>query len=252
MPDTLTTSLILFLVGLVAGAINVIAGGGSLLTLPVMIFMGLPPTVANGTNRLAILVESIGATWSFHRRRLISREWLFLALPPAIVGAVIGTIAAVNIGDLVFQKILAVIMVASAAWTIWHRTDPVVADDSGVPTGARWYFFVAVFFFIGLYGGFIQAGVGFVILAATSLAGLNLIRGNALKVAVVLAFTPLALALFAWGGKVDWAIGVALAAGNFLGGLAGVRLQILKGHDWVRNVVTVVIVLFAIRLLFGS
>jgi uncharacterized membrane protein YfcA len=252
VPDTLTTSLLLFLVGLVAGTINVIAGGGSLLTLPVMIFMGLPPTVANGTNRLGILVESLSATWSFHRRGLISREWLLLALPAAMAGAVIGTIAAVNIGDLVFQRILAVIMVASAAWTIWHHKEPFVAKDGDVPTGARRYFFVAVFFLIGVYGGFIQAGVGFVILAATSLAGLNLIRGNALKVTVVLAFTPLALALFAWGGKVNWAMGTALAAGMFLGGLAGVHLQVLKGHKWVRNVVTVVIVIFAIRLLFST
>ena len=252
MPDILTTSILLFFVGLVAGALNVIAGGGSLLTLPVMIFMGLPPTVANGTNRLAILVESIGATWSFHRRGLVSREWLLLALPAAMIGAVIGTVAAINIGDLAFRKILAVILVASAAWTLWHHPEPVAGKDSEIPAGAKRYAFVAIFFLIGIYGGFIQAGVGFVILAATSLAGLNLIHGNALKVTVVLAFTPLALALFAWGGKVDWAMGTALAAGNLIGALAGVRLQILKGHKWVRNVVTVVIILFAIRLLFNT
>ena len=252
MPDTLTTSLLLFLVGLIAGTLNVVAGGGSLLTLPVMIFLGLPPTVANGTNRLAILVESAAATWSFQRRGLISREWLVLALPAAITGAVIGTTVAMNIGDFVFQKILAVILVASAAWSLWHRTEPIVAEDVCMPEGMRRFVFVAIFFLIGFYGGFIQAGVGFLILAATSFAGLNLIRGNALKVVVVLAFTPLALALFAWGGKVDWAMGIALAAGNLLGGLAGVHLQILKGHMWVRNVVTVVIVLFAIRLLISS
>ena len=81
---------------------------------------------------------------------------------------------------------------------------------------------------------------------------LNLIRGNALKVTLVLAFTPMALVVFAWSGKVDWAMGFALAAGNFLGALAGVRLQILKGHKWVKNVVTVTIVVFAVRLLFSG
>ncbi len=252
MPDTLTTSLLLFLVGLVAGTLNVIAGGGSMLTLPVMIFLGLPPTVANGTNRVAILIQNIGASWSFHRRGLISKEWLLVALPPAILGAVLGTYAAVSIGELAFQRILAVILVVAAAWTVWHPSGSLEATGAGPPTGTRRWAYVAGFFLIGIYGGFIQAGVGFLLLAATSVAGLNLIRGNALKVTVVLAFTPLALVLFAWSGKVDWAMGLALAAGNLLGGLAGVHLQVLKGHKWVRGVVTVIIMLFAARLLFSS
>ena len=105
---------------------------------------------------------------------------------------------------------------------------------------------------MGFYGGFLQAGVGFVILAVTSAGGLDLVRGNAVKVTLVFCFTPLALALFAWSGKVDWVMGLSLAAGNLIGGLAGVRLQVLKGHGWVRNVVTITIVVFAIRLLIAG
>ena len=252
MPDAITTPLILFLVGLVAGTLNVIAGGGSLLTLPVMIFLGLPPTVANGTNRVAILIQNVGATWSFHRRKLISKEWVFLAVPPALVGVVLGTLAAVRIGDLTFQRILAVILVGVAAWTVWHPTNPPEEGNALPPAGGKRWAFAAFFFLVVAYGGFIQAGVGFVILAVTTMAGLNLIQGNALKVATVLAFTSVALVLFAWSGKVDWAMGLALAAGNFLGGLAGVHLQILKGHKWVRGVVTVITIVFAIRLLFTT
>jgi len=252
VPDTLTTPLILFLAGLVAGTLNVIAGGGSMLTLPVMIFLGLPPTVANGTNRVAILIQNVGASWSFHRRGLIAKEWLVLAIPPALVGAVLGTFAAVRIGDLAFQRILAVILVGVAAWTVWHPTKAPEEGNASPPTDGKRWAYVGVFFLIGVYGGFIQAGIGFVILAATSAGGLNLIRGNAMKVTLVLAFTPFALALFAWSGKVDWAMGFALAAGNLLGGLAGVRLQVLKGHKWVRGVVTVTIVLFAARLVFSG
>lgn len=252
MPDLLINSVLLFLVGLVAGVLNVIAGGGSLLSLPVMIFLGLPPTVANGTNRVAILLQNIGASWSFHRRGLLSGGWLLLAVPPALLGAVVGTIAAVNIGELEFQRILAVILVAAAAWQIWNPVKLQPDGDAELPQGIRRLAFIAAFFLIGVYGGFIQAGIGFLLLAATSAAGFNLIRGNALKVTVVLGFTPLALVLFAWNGKVDWAMGLALAAGNFLGGLAGVHLQVLKGHSWVRSVVTVVIVIFAIRLLFST
>lgn len=252
MPELFTTSLILFLVGLIAGTLNVIGGGGSLLSLPVMIFLGLPPTVANGTNRVAILIQNIGAAWSFHQRGLLSREWLLMAVPPALLGALLGTVAAVNIGELAFQRILAVILVVVAAWTLWKPVKLLEKGHAVLPTGVRRLAFIAAFFLIGVYGGFIQAGIGFLILAATSVAGFNLIRGNALKVTLVLTFTPLTLVLFAWNGKVDWAMGFALAAGNFLGGLAGVHLQILKGHTWVRGVVTVTIVVFAIRLLFAS
>ncbi|MCW8926044.1 MAG: TSUP family transporter [Xanthomonadales bacterium] len=252
MPEFLLTSLVLFLVGLVAGTLNVIGGGGSLLSLPVMIFLGLPPTVANGTNRVAILIQNIGAAWSFQRRGLLSREWLLMAVPPALLGALAGTIAAVNIGELAFQRILAVILVAVAAWTLWRPVRLLEEDSAVLPVGVKRLTYIAAFFLIGVYGGFIQAGIGFLILAATSIAGFNLIRGNALKVTLVLTFTPLTLVLFAWNGKVDWAMGIALAAGNFLGGLAGVHLQILKGHAWVRGVVTLTIVVFAIRLLFAS
>jgi hypothetical protein len=217
-----------------------------------MIFLGLPPTVANGTNRVAILIQNIGASWSFHRRGLVSKEWVLIAVPPALVGAIIGTIAAVQIGELEFQRLLAVILVAASVWSIWNPIQLQPEGNAPLPRGARRWAFVAAFFLIGVYGGFIQAGIGFILLAATSVAGFNMIRGNALKVTVVLAFTPLALVLFAWNGKVDWAMGFALAAGNFLGGLAGVHLQVLKGHKWVQGVVTMVIIIFAVRLLFAG
>jgi len=142
--------------------------------------------------------------------------------------------------------------VAAAAWQIWNPVKLQAEGNAERPEGMRRWVFIAAFFLIGVYGGFIQAGIGFLLLAATSAAGFNLIRGNALKVTVVLAFTPLTLVLFAWSGKVDWAMGFALAAGNFLGGLAGVHLQVLKGHKWVRGVVTAVIIVFALRLLVAA
>ena len=252
MPESITTPLLLFLAGLVAGTLNVIAGGGSLLTLPVMIFLGLPATVANGTNRVAILIQNVGATWSFHQRKLITREWLLLAIPPALVGVVLGTWAAVRVGDLFFQRILAIALVGAAAWTVLRPVKPPEESDLGLPSGLRKWAFVGAFFLVGVYGGFIQAGVGFLILAVTSAGGLNLIRGNAMKVPLILAFTIPALILFAMSDKVDWAMGLALAAGNFLGALFGVHLQVLKGHEWVRNVVAVTIILFAIRLLVSG
>lgn len=250
LPEAIITPALLFLAGLVAGMLNVIAGGGSLLTLPVMIFLGLPPTVANGTNRVAILIQNVGAVWSFQKRRLISREWVLLSVPPSILGVLLGTFAAIQIGELAFQRILAVILVGAALWSVLRSGSPPADTQVRSPEGSKRWAFAGLFFLIGAYGGFVQAGVGFIILAVTSAGGLNLIRGNAVKVTLILAFTVPALILFASSGKVDWAMGLALAAGNFLGALAGVRLQVLKGQAWVQKVVAATIVLFSIRLLF--
>lgn len=252
MAELFTAPLILFAVGLAAGTLNVIAGGGSLLTIPVMIFLGLPPTVANGTNRIALIVQNVGAVWRFRSGGYLGRSWLLLALPPAVLGGVVGTLAGVRIGEVAFERILALVLIAAAAWTIWHPLRPPEDGDPAPPAGGAKLAYAGGFFLIGLYGGFIQAGVGFVILAVTSLAGMNLIRANALKVTIVLAYLPLSLALYAWNGKVDWIWGLSLAVGNFLGALLGVRLQILKGHAWVRGVVTATIVVFALRLLVGG
>jgi len=237
--------LALFAAGAAAGTINVIAGGGSFLTLPLMIFLGLPPTVANGTNRVAILVQNVGAVWGFHRHRLVEPRWLAVAAVPALAGAGLGTWAAVEIGDAAFRRVLALLMVAVTLWTLW---DP-LSGRRGEPA-LRGPLLGLAFFVVGLYGGFVQAGIGFLLIAVVTLAGLDLVRGNALKVLVVLTFTPLSLALFAASGKVVWDLGLALAAGNLTGALVGVRLTVLKGHAWVKRVVTAAVIVFAVLLWF--
>lgn len=237
----------LFVTGIVAGTLNVIAGGGSFLTLPVLIFAGLPATVANGTNRVGILFQNASAVQGFHRHQLLDGARATAAAVPAVAGAALGAAAAVWIGDAAFQRILSLLMVAVTLLTLLSpRGGATAAGREPVPPTSPWL--VLGFFLVGVYGGFVQAGVGFFILAVTTLAGLDLVRGNALKVLCVLAFTVMSLAIFWWQGKVEWAPGLALAAGTVLGGQLGVRLTTLKGHRWVRSVVTVTVILFAIRL----
>lgn len=255
------TYLVLFGAGLVAGTINVLAGGGSFLTLPLLIFLGLPATVANGTNRIAILVQNVGAVWSFNRHGVMDWSWVRKAAVPALLGAGVGTWAAVRIGDASFQRILATLMVAFAVVILLdplrnrlRRGGPAAPEDpaagTGLPPRPRLSgpAFSAAFFAVGMYGGFVQAGVGFFILALAMLAGFDLVKGNALKVLVVLVFTPLALVLFASAGKVDWGMGAVLAGGNLLGGLMGTHLTVLKGHAWVKRVVVVMVLVFAAKL----
>lgn len=239
--------LSLFGVGVVAGALNVIAGGGSFLTLPVLIFFGLPATVANGTNRVGILLQNLGAVWGFSRHGVMDWRWTLWGALPASVGAVLGTWAALVVGDFAFKKILAGLMIALTIWTLW---DPLKRKKPQKrPAKPRMVPLVIGFFFVGAYGGFVQAGVGFLLLAATTLAGLDLVRGNAVKVLSILAFTVISLAIFAVTKKVHWPMGIALALGSLVGGQIGVRLTVLKGHRWVKLVVTAAVVVFAIKLL---
>lgn len=238
----------LFAAGLVAGALNVVAGGGSFLTLPILILMGMPATTANGTNRVGILAQNVGAVWSFRRHGLIDSGWVTLTALPATAGSVAGTLAALWIGDEAFKRVLAFLMVAVTLWTLW---DPLRSSrERGGPSGsvAPPAAIAAGFFAAGVYGGFVQAGVGFLLLAVTTMAGYDLVRGNALKVLSVLIFTPISLALFAWEGHVAWGPGLTLAAGMILGGLAGVRMTVLKGHRWVKGVVTIAVIVLAVKM----
>jgi uncharacterized membrane protein YfcA len=238
--------LLVFAVGAVSGTLNVLAGGGSFLTLPLLIFLGLPPSIANATNRVGILTQNLAAVWGFHRHDVVEWRWTLAAAAPALVGALAGTWAALEVSDLAFTRILAGLMVAVTLWTLADR-------GRTIPAGARpvWSWWVgAGFLAVGLYGGFVQAGVGFLVLALTTAAGLDLVRGNAVKVLSVLLLTVLSLAIFAWSGRVDWPVGLALGAGNAAGAHLGVRIAVARGHDWLRRVVSATVIVFAIRLWF--
>ncbi len=244
--------LALLAAGAVAGTLNVIAGGGSFLTLPVLIFLGLPPGIANGTNRVAIFLQNVGAVWSFQRFGVLDTRSLLWAAVPATLGAIPGTWLALVISDRAFQRTLAFLMIGITVWTLWSpRARP---DSTAEPRRSRPRYLAlgTGFFLAGVYGGFVQAGVGFLVLAVISMAGLDLVRGNAVKVLAILCFTGLSLAIFVWQGRVVWTLGLCLAVGTVLGGLLGARLTVLKGHAWVKNVVTVTILVFAVKLWLSS
>jgi hypothetical protein len=243
--------LLLFLFGIVAGILNVIAGGGSFLTVPMLIFLGLPPTVANGTNRVGILLQNLGAVWGFQRHGKMPWEAVGWAVVPATIGAVFGAWGAVVIDERAFKNIFAVVMVAVTLWSLWQPGGRRVAPAADRPYEPRRGVLAGGFFVAGIYGGFVQAGVGFLILAVVSMAGLDLVRGNALKVCSILVYTIGALLVFALEGKIDWTLGIILAAGTLIGGQLGVRFTVLKGHRWVRRVVTVMVIIFAVKLVWG-
>jgi len=230
--------------GFVTSILNVMAGGGSFLTLPLLIFLGLPAAEANGTNRLGVLAQAISAVWGFHRQRLLDWRFGLLTAVPAVVGSLVGAWVSLQVGELAFRRVLATLMLAMTFVTL---ADPRPHPARRRPP--RWLLGV-VFLALGFYGGFVQAGIGFLLLAVTTWAGLDLIRGNAVKVLIVALVTIVAGGFFAWTGKIHWDDGLALAAGSFVGGMVGVRVAVRRGERFVRVVVVTALVVFALRLWF--
>ena len=241
--------VVLALAGLVAGALNVIAGGGSFLILPLLIFFGLPASLANGTNRVGIMSQNLAGILGFHRHGAFNWAWALKASVPAVVGSALGVWAALAIPDFAFRRILAVAMVVVTVASLLNQRRQPVAGLALKP--ATHWTVVLGFFIVGVYGGFIQAGVGFLVLAITSAAGMDLVRGNAVKMLSVMLLTLLSLVVFAGAGQVDWPRGFALAVGNWGGAVIGVRMSVLKGHAWLQQVVTATVILFAILLWFN-
>jgi uncharacterized membrane protein YfcA len=240
---------LVILAGFIAGFINTLAGSGSLVTLPLLIFMGLPANVANGTNRIAILLQNVVGVSSFRKNDALDLHGMLWLGIPAAIGSVIGAQIAVNLDEKLMQTTIGIIMVVMLFVILlrpkrWLQGTLTKLD--GRPTVLQFI----VFFFIGIYGGFIQAGVGIFLLAGLVLAvGYDLVRANAVKVGIVLFFTVFALAIFIKNGQVNFLVGFILAIGNMLGAWVGARVAVEKGAEWVRRLLILVIIVSASNLL---
>ncbi len=240
----------LILIGFIAGAINVVAGGGSLLTLPVLIFFGLPPTVANGTNRIAIIIQNIFAVKGFKSKGVSAFPFSIYLAISATFGAILGAFIAVDIKGDIFNKILAVIMVLIVIYMVFK---PKISTQELIEriTGKHFWLGIVVFFFIGIYGGFIQAGVGFLILLAlSSINHLSLVKSNAIKVFVALVYSVFAVAIFAYNDLINWQYGLILSIGNASGGWFMSRYSVKKGDGFVKIFLIVMVTAMAIKLWF--
>jgi uncharacterized membrane protein YfcA len=271
--------LLLAALGVAAGIVNVIAGGGTLLTLPAMILMGVDPQTANGTNRIAILAQNLTAIASFRKRGFsdfrLSITLALATLPGAIAGAMAGT----RIDGELFNRLLAVVMICVIVMMVVKRlrkkrgrgqdavaekSAPEKTDDSttGPPSceggygvtldRGRWIAGHLCMVGVGFYGGFIQAGVGFLFIAVMhNIMGINLVRVNMHKVFVIAVYTLAALSVFLVKGNVLWPLGLVVAVGNSVGGWIGAHLSVNKGEGFIRVVIEIALAAMAVKLLLG-
>jgi len=242
--------LLVLIIGVIAGFVNTVAGGGSLLTVPVLIFLGLESVVANATNRVAILFQNIFAVRGFKSKGVGAFPYAYYLAVSALIGAIIGAKIAVEIKGELFNRILAIVMVLVIIITIFKpfknkNESAEKLDIKSMIIG------ILSFFFVGIYGGFIQAGVGFFIIAVlASVNNFALVKTNSAKVFVILIYSISALAVFIYEDVINWEYGLALAIGNSTGGWFGSRWQVDQGDKWMRVFLIVTVSLMAIKLWF--
>jgi len=243
--------LALILVGIIAGFINTLAGSGSLLTLPLLMFLGLPANIANGTNRVAIFLQNIVAVSSFKKKKVFEFSegvWLII---PACLGSLIGSMIAVHFNEQIMELFIGGLLVFMF-FIILFKPDRWLKEQAGTIDGSPKFWRIVIFFFIGIYGGFIQAGVGFFLLAGLIFGvGTDLVKANALKVLIVLVYTGVALLVFFINKQVDLKIGLILAVGNMIGAWLGSNVAVSWGPRFVRYILLLAISVSAFKLFGG-
>ncbi len=240
----------LVVAGFVAGFINVVAGGGSLITLPLLIFMGLPSAMANATNRVALFAQNILAVQGFRSKGVSTFPYSLWLGISAMIGAILGAKIAVEIDGALFNRILAGVMIMVAAVLIINPLKGIDANSALLSRRRQWMGIIA-FFFVGIYGGFIQAGVGFLIIAVLALINrFPMVKINSTKVFVILLYSITSLAVFIMEGKVVWLWGIILAIGNGAGGWFASRWSVNKSDKLIKRILFVVVVVMSIKLWF--
>lgn len=237
--------------GVAAGFINTTAGGGSMLAMPLLMFLGLPANVANGTLRIAILLQNVVGVSTFRKQKVLDLKSDYKLAVPAVIGSIIGALFAVEIDEALLQKVIAFVMVAMF-FIVILKPDVWVKERAGNVDAKPTLMQYAIFFVIGLYGGFIQMGVGFLLLAGLVLGcGHNLVKANAVKVFIVLIYTVFSLGIFVYHGQVDVAAGLILAAGNMLGAWLGAHFTVKGGAKYVRYVLIAALLIVIINLFWA-
>ncbi len=237
--------------GAVAGWINVMAGGGSILTVPLMVFMGLPGNVANGTNRISIIGQNIVAVYGFFSKGFSDFRLSLSLAAFACLGAVAGASIGAELSGALFNRVLAGVMLAILAIMLTGASKKKKRPEDASAKPRNLWLGHGLMIGAGFWGGFIQIGVGFILMPILNrVLGLDLVRTNMHKVFIALMFSLVSLAVFAAKVDLAWGAGAALAAGNAVGGYLGARTAIAKGERWIKPVLYIAMTGMIVKLLF--
>lgn len=241
--------IILIISGVFVGFINTLAGGGTIISLSLFMFMGLPADVANGTNRIAVILQNMTSVTSFHHQKLLDVKKSIRLGIPTVLGSVLGAQLSVEISEATFRKAIAVVMLMMIFFIIskpnkWLKGQESLQLKKVSPLQ------MLLFFGIGVYGGFVQVGVGYFLLAGIVLgAGYDLVKANAIKVFIVLFYTVFALIVFLINDKVNWQFGLIHSIGNIIGAFVASRYAVAWGANFIRWFIIVIILITSVDLL---
>ena len=237
-------ALLLVIGGLFAGAINTVAGGGSMLTVPLLVLAGVPGNAANGSNRVGILTSNVAAVATFRRLGVDGLRHASRVVVPVVLGGLIGSFAVGRLlDDVAFERVFGLLIIPLVILSV-RRPSNASGDRAWSTTKV-----VIVFLLIGIYGGAFQAGVGLVLLAALTRSGFDLVMSNSIKVIVNTAVTVVALPVFILSGDIAWAPALVLAAGFVVGGWLGAQASFRGGEVLIRRVMVVAALGLAGRLI---
>lgn len=241
---------IIIVIGIVAGFINIVSGGGSLLTLPLLISMGLPSSIANGTNRVAILFQNFSGTAGFKSKGVSAWPFSLWVGISATIGAIIGSMIAIHMDSSQFNFILGLVMFLILLQLIFSPFKA-ITDQAERTTNKSLILSVIIFFFIGIYGGFIQAGVGILMMLTTNrINHFSLVKSNSVKTLVNFMFTIAALITFIVEDQVRWDYGLTLALGSSFGAWIASRVSVNKGEVFVKRFLIGSVSILAIKMWF--
>lgn len=241
--------LLIIIVGFFAAFLNTVGGGGSLFSVPILTFMGLPITTANATSRVALLFQNLFAVGGF-RSKNVALPWpysLYLGLT-SLGGGIIGSLVASTVADTVFTKIFVIVMLLAVVLILF---DPFKSTGTERLDVRSQVIGATCFFFLGIYGGFVQAGIGFLVIGVLSVVNhLSLVRSNYVKVFAAIVYTGVSVIVFAIEGKIEWKPGLVLAIGHAMGGWYASRWSVSAGELWIKRVMIISIIAMAIKLWF--
>ncbi len=243
---TLPLAALLFCTSLVAGALNAVAGGGSFITLPALIYAGVPAVMANATSTMALWPGSLSSAWAYRREITYRRQWLIVLGAVSVAGGLLGAVLLVWTSDSSFLRLLPWLMlVAATTFSFGGRaTARLRGRRPGLFTSSDdrpmvWTLLVQLV--IASYGGYFGGGMGIMMLAIFALTGMTSMHAmNGLKSLLAVAINGVALVEFVVTGSVAWAPGVVMVAGGIVGGYAGAAAARRIDGRYIRQLVTVI------------
>ena len=234
MGDSIIIIAMLVISGIIVGIINTLAGGGAIISMTLFMVLGLPISVANGTNRIAVVLQNFTASLAFLRKRMLDIKSGVKLSIPAVIGNIAGSMVATHISDTVFTVCMAIVLTVVLLYMIFDQSHKRPHIHGGHPLEIRWWHYIW-FLLLGFYGGYIYIGLGYVVLAITIWTmRLDLVTANILKGFVIFVSSPFSMLVFMYNGQVDYAFGLLHGLGNIIGAFLASHYAIGWGVKFVR------------------